>query len=102
MDLSIFENMDAPDLRKYIQFLLWHYRVVDAFWYLNITEKYDEATADRLNEKVWGRVAAMAAQNLVKQFELSDKGLKGFVTALRYFPGVFSLGIRSNKPLKKF
>ena len=61
MELEIFENMDAPDLRKYIQFLLWHYRVVDAFWYLNITERYDEATADELNEKVWGRVAAMAA-----------------------------------------
>jgi len=30
MELEIFENMDAPDLRKYIQFLLWHYRVVDA------------------------------------------------------------------------
>ncbi len=83
MDLEIFENMDAPDLRKYIQFLLWHYRVVDAFWYLNITERFDESTADQLNEKVWGRVAAMAAKDLVKRYEISDRGLKGFVTALR-------------------
>jgi hypothetical protein len=52
MDLEIFENMDAPDLRKYIQFLLWHYRVVDAFWYLKITERFDDSTADQLNEKV--------------------------------------------------
>ncbi len=92
MDLEIFENMDAPDLRKYIQFLLWHYRVVDAFWYLKITERFDESTADQLNEKVWGRVAAMAAKDLVKRFEISDKGLKGFVTALRYFPWCILVG----------
>ena len=36
MDFEIFEKMDAPELRKYIQFILWHYRVMDAFWYLNI------------------------------------------------------------------
>jgi hypothetical protein len=92
MDLEIFENMDAPDLRKYIQFLLWHYRVVDAFWYLKITERFDESTADQLNEKVWGRVAAMAAKDLVKRFEINDKGLKGFVTALRYFPWCILVG----------
>ena len=44
MDLEIFENMDASDLRRYLHFLLWHYRVVDAFWYLNITERFDEST----------------------------------------------------------
>ena len=31
MDLEIFENMENSDLRNYIQFLLWHYRVIDAF-----------------------------------------------------------------------
>ena len=65
MDLEIFEKMDAPELRKYIQFLLWHYRVVDAFWYLFITEEFDEATADQLNERVWGKVTAMAAKDLL-------------------------------------
>jgi hypothetical protein len=86
VNLEIFETMQAPELRSYIEFLLWHYRVMDSFWYLQIAEQFDEPTADRLNEKVWGRIAAMAAKNLVKRFAIDDHGLKGFVRALRYWP----------------
>ena len=92
MDFEIFEKMDAPELRKYIQFLLWHYRVVDAFWYLYITEQFDEATADQLNERVWGKVTAMAAKDLLKRFDLQQKGLEGFVGALRFFPWCILVG----------
>ena len=92
MDLEIFEKMDAPDLRKYIQFLLWHYRVVDAFWYINVTAQFDEATADQLNERVWGKVGAMAAKDLVKRFDIQQKGLEGFVNALRLFPWCILVG----------
>ena len=79
MDLDVFEKMDAPQLRRYIQFLLWHYRVVDAFWYLFTTEQFDQKAADQLNERVWGKVAAMAAKDLVKRFNIEEKGLEGFV-----------------------
>ena len=86
MSFEIFEKMKESELRNYIQFLLWHYRVVDAFWYLFITEQFDESTADQLNEKVWGKVAAMAAKDLIKRFGIRQKGLEGFVEALKLFP----------------
>ena len=92
MDLEIFEDMENSDLRNYIEFLLWHYRVIDAFWYINITEHFDEPTADRLNEKVWGRVASLAARDLLKRFNIEEKGLGAFVKALRYFPWCILVG----------
>jgi hypothetical protein len=92
MDLKIFDNLEKSDLRSYIEFLLWHYRVIDAFWYINITENFDESTADRLNEKVWGRAAVMAAKDLRKRFNIDAKGLGGFVKTLRYFPWCILVG----------
>ena len=77
MDSDIFEKMAAPELRNYIRFLLWHYRVVDAFWYINVSERFNEETADQLNEKVWGRVTSMAAKDLVRRFNIREKALKG-------------------------
>ncbi len=92
MDLGIFETMDEKELREYIQFLLWHYRVVDAFWYIYVSEAFDQSTADRLNEKVWGRVSGMAARDLVRRFGIEEKGLKGFLKALKYFTWTILVG----------
>jgi hypothetical protein len=86
MNLSVFESMGNHDLRQYLQFLLWHYRVMDSFWYLYIAEQFGEPAADRLNEKVWGRIPAMAAKDLLRRFGIREEGLKGFVRALRLWP----------------
>lgn len=94
MDMEIFETMKTSDLKKYLKFLLWHYRVVDAFWFICLTEQFDQQTAEHINERVWDRVSAMAAKDLVERFQIREKGLKGFVKAQKLFPWCILVGYR--------
>jgi hypothetical protein len=92
MDMQIFQNMDAPALRSYLEFLLWHYRVVDAFWFLKLCEHFDQPTAERINAEVWDKVAGMAAKDLMNRFNIQEKGLQGFVKAQKLFPWCILVG----------
>ena len=94
MDFSLFEKMEAPELRNYIRFLLWHYRVVDAFWFIKVGEQYGQPTAEQINEQVWEKVAGMAAKDLRARFAIKAAGLDGFVKTLRYFPWCILVGYR--------
>lgn len=86
MDMQAFNDMNVDELKEYIQFLLWHYRVMDAFWFIYASEMFDQPTAERLNEKVWGRVSGMAAKDLASRFNIDENGLDGFVKAQKLYP----------------
>lgn len=92
MDFSLFEKMEATELRSYLRFLFWHYRVVDAFWFIKVAERFDEQTAEQINEEVWEKVAGMAARDLQSRFDIKETGLDGFVKALAYFPWCILVG----------
>jgi hypothetical protein len=97
MDMEIFDTMKASELKNYLKFLLWHYRVVDAFWFIYLTEQFDQQTAEHINEKVWDRVSEMAAKDLVERFQIQEKGLKGFVKAQKLFPWCILVGYQINE-----
>lgn len=94
MDLSIFNKMGTDELRKYIGFLLWHYRVMDSFWFIYVAERYGQTTAERINEEVWGRIAGIGAKDLLSRFGIREKGLRGFAKALRFWPWCILIGYR--------
>lgn len=92
MDLSRFDAMDPAELRSYLAFLLWHYRVMDSFWFLYTAEEHGQPTAEHLNERVWARVSGLAARDLVARFEITEQGLEGFVKVLRLYPWTLLIG----------
>ena len=86
MNLSVFDDMDENQLKNYLGFLLWHYRVVDAFWFIYVNDLYGQEQAERINERVWSRVPEMGVHNLLQRFDITEGGLKGFLKVLKMFP----------------
>ncbi len=94
MDLGVLEKLDARELRSYLRFLLWHYRVVDGFWFLSVEEKYGRRDAEHLDEVVWGKIAGMSAKDLIARFSITEKGLKGLYRAFQFLPWTMIVGFK--------
>ena len=92
MDMSPFEEMSIVEIKSYLKFLLWHYRVLDAFWFLYVSDTCDQHTAEGINERVWSKVSGMAAKDIQKRFMIEEKGLKGFIQAQKLFPWSIIIG----------
>ncbi len=94
MNLQVFQQMTAPELRNYLEFFFRHYRQMDAFWFLYTTEKFGQESAEHVNELVWARVGGLAAKDLASRFQIEEKGLRGFVRALGFYPWSIIIGYR--------
>ena len=92
MPTDILNAMNAPQLRQYLDFCLWLYGVVVAFWFISVAERFDQPTAEAINEDVWARVSGMAARDLKDRFGITADGLEGFVQVLRLFPWTLLVG----------
>jgi len=90
--MSRFDRWDKEDLVQYLEFLIHSYRVVDAFWFINIERDYGLDEACRMNELVWGKAAQLAARDLKARFGFNQGGLSGLVQALRLFPWTIMVG----------
>lgn len=86
MNLRTLDSLDEEQNRSYLAFLLWHYRVVDALWFLYTAEEFGQPAAEHLNERVWGKAGGMAAREIIQRFGIHEKGLRGLVRALRLYP----------------
>jgi hypothetical protein len=92
MNLELFDKMETQELRRYLEFFLHHYQVMDAFWFIYLTEEFGRPTAEHINERVWGHVGGLAAKDIVTRFAVQEKGLPGFVRALQYYPWTLLIG----------
>jgi hypothetical protein len=86
MDLSPLADMDREGLLEYVQSLLWQYRLVDAFWFINVENRHSLAEAEEINAVVWDKVSELSARDLVERFGPFEKGLAGWRKAWSLFP----------------
>lgn len=92
MQTAPFGDWPKEDLVNYLEFLMHSYRVMDAFWFINLENRHGHEEACKINELVWSKTAELAARDLKRRFGLDQDGLEGFVKALKLFPWYILVG----------
>jgi hypothetical protein len=92
MDLGPLEGWEKDQLIEYLRSLLWQYRLVDAFWFINVERRYDLQAAEEINADVWGKVAGLSARDIRKRFGIDEGGLRGLRRGLELFPWALIVG----------
>jgi hypothetical protein len=94
VDLGILGSLTKEQLKSYLEFLLWHYRVLDGFWFLSVEKRYNRTAAEELDGAVWEKIAGMSATDIVERFNITGGGLKGLALAMQYCPWTMIVGYR--------
>lgn len=87
-----FRFWQRHEMQRYLEFLMHSYRVMDAFWFLNIEKEQGLEQACRFNERVWAKVGSLATRDIKKRFGIEGGGLKALVRVLEYYPWTILTG----------
>lgn len=87
-----FSEMGDKEVRDYLDFLLRHYRLTDAFWFLAVEDTFGTDAAVKLNEDIWTRMGRVAAREIKERFPLGEEGVARVLEALSYFPWTILVG----------
>lgn len=85
-------DLGGEEKEEYIQFMLRQYRLVDALWFLAVEDRFGLDAAVELNERVWEDMGRRSAKEIKRRFGVEEKGLRGFIKALKYFPWTAIIG----------
>lgn len=86
MAIPDLDLMNEKEKDAFLGLVLWHYKVIDGFWFLCVSEAFGQPSAETVVEKVWENAARLASREIVNRFNIQEKGLKGFARAIRLFP----------------
>jgi len=86
MGKSDLEKLSKDALVTLVDSLLWQYRLVDAFWFINIEKEYDLSKAEDINAKVWKKLGRLSAKDIKEKFNIQEKGLSGFLKVMNLYP----------------
>jgi len=84
--LDDISKVAREELVKYVDFLIWQFRIVDAFWFLTAEETFNLEVASKLNEDVWDKIGTYMARDIKRRFKISGKGVDAVLEALSYNP----------------